>query len=94
MFSIWQLPSGKDKERLIVAPPRTGKTILLQNIANSIAINNPEIVLMVLLIDERPEEVTDMQRMVKGEVIASTFDEPRKGTFKWPKWSLKKHDAS
>ena len=61
---------------MIVAPPRTGKTILLQNIANAIAINNPEIILIVLLIDERPEEVTDMQRVVKGEVIASTFDEP------------------
>lgn len=69
-------PIGKGQRGLIVAPPRTGKTILLQNIANSIAINNPEITLIVLLIDERPEEVTDMQRMVKGEVVASTFDEP------------------
>ncbi len=69
-------PIGKGQRGLIVAPPRTGKTILLQNIANSIAKNNPAVVLMVLLIDERPEEVTDMQRMVKGEVIASTFDEP------------------
>ncbi len=69
-------PIGKGQRGLIVAPPRTGKTIILQNIANSIAINNPEIVLIVLLIDERPEEVTDMQRIVKGEVIASTFDEP------------------
>lgn len=69
-------PIGKGQRGLIVAPPRTGKTILMQNIANSIAQNNPEIVLMVLLIDERPEEVTDMQRIVKGEVIASTFDEP------------------
>ena len=69
-------PVGKGQRGLIVAPPRTGKTILLQNIANSIAKNNPAVVLMVLLIDERPEEVTDMQRMVKGEVIASTFDEP------------------
>ena len=69
-------PIGKGQRGLIVAPPRTGKTILLQNIANSIAVNNPEITLIVLLIDERPEEVTDMQRMVKGEVIASTFDEP------------------
>ena len=69
-------PIGKGQRGLIVAPPRTGKTILLQHIANAIAINNPEIVLIVLLIDERPEEVTDMQRMVKGEVIASTFDEP------------------
>ncbi len=69
-------PIGKGQRGLIVAPPRAGKTILLQNIANAIAINNPEIVLIVLLIDERPEEVTDMQRMVKGEVVASTFDEP------------------
>jgi len=69
-------PIGKGQRGLIVAPPRTGKTILLQNIANAIAINNPEIDLIVLLIDERPEEVTDMQRIVKGEVVSSTFDEP------------------
>jgi len=69
-------PIGKGQRGLIVAPPRTGKTILLQNIANSVATNNPEIMLIVLLIDERPEEVTDMQRMVRGEVISSTFDEP------------------
>ncbi|CUI15861.1 Transcription termination factor rho [Candidatus Protochlamydia naegleriophila] len=69
-------PVGKGQRGLIVAPPRSGKTILLQNIANAIACNNPEIVLIVLLIDERPEEVTDMQRIVKGEVISSTFDEP------------------
>lgn len=69
-------PIGKGQRGLIVAPPRTGKTILLQNIANAIATNNKEIKLIVLLIDERPEEVTDMQRMVKGEVISSTFDEP------------------
>lgn len=69
-------PIGKGQRGLIVAPPRSGKTVLLQNIANAIACNNPEIILIVLLIDERPEEVTDMQRMVKGEVISSTFDEP------------------
>ncbi|MDR0677005.1 MAG: transcription termination factor Rho [Elusimicrobiota bacterium] len=69
-------PIGKGQRGLIVAPPRTGKTILLQKIANSITENHPEIILIVLLIDERPEEVTDMQRSVKGEVIASTFDEP------------------
>lgn len=69
-------PIGKGQRGLIVAPPRTGKTILLQNIANAIATNNKEVDLIVLLIDERPEEVTDMQRIVKGEVIASTFDEP------------------
>ncbi|KAF3362824.1 Transcription termination factor Rho [Chlamydiales bacterium STE3] len=69
-------PIGKGQRGLIVAPPRSGKTILLQSIANSIAHNNPEVTLIVLLIDERPEEVTDMQRIVKGEVISSTFDEP------------------
>ncbi len=69
-------PIGKGQRGLIVAPPRTGKTMLLQNIANSIAENHPEIYLIVLLIDERPEEVTDMQRSVRGEVISSTFDEP------------------
>ncbi|MFQ5913199.1 MAG: transcription termination factor Rho [Nitrospinota bacterium] len=69
-------PLGKGQRGLIVAAPRTGKTMLLQAIANSIAVNHPEIYLMVLLIDERPEEVTDMQRTVKGEVISSTFDEP------------------
>lgn len=69
-------PIGKGQRGLIVAPPRSGKTVLMQNVANAIAINNPEIILIVLLIDERPEEVTDMQRMVKGEVISSTFDEP------------------
>src|SRR5438094_1583343 len=67
---------GKGQRGLIVSPPRTGKTMLLQNIANAITTNHPEIVLIVLLIDERPEEVTDMQRSVKGEVISSTFDEP------------------
>ncbi|MFT4793335.1 MAG: transcription termination factor Rho [Paracoccaceae bacterium] len=69
-------PLGKGQRALIVAPPRTGKTMLLQNIARSIEINHPECYLIVLLIDERPEEVTDMQRSVKGEVVASTFDEP------------------
>jgi len=69
-------PIGKGQRGLIVAPPRTGKTVLIQNIANSIAENHPEVYLIVLLIDERPEEVTDMQRSVKGEVVSSTFDEP------------------
>ncbi len=69
-------PVGKGQRGLIVAPPRTGKTMLLQNLANSITTNHPEIVLIVLLIDERPEEVTDMQRSVRGEVVSSTFDEP------------------
>ncbi len=69
-------PLGKGQRALIVAPPRTGKTVLLQNIANAISINHPEVKLIVLLIDERPEEVTDMSRNVKGEVVSSTFDEP------------------
>jgi transcription termination factor Rho len=69
-------PLGKGQRALIVAPPRTGKTMILQNIAHSIAANHPEVYLIVLLIDERPEEVTDMARSVKGEVVSSTFDEP------------------
>ena len=75
-------PIGKGQRGLIVAPPKTGKTILLQKIANSVTENHPEIELMVLLIDERPEEVTDMQRSVKGEVAFSTFDEPAKNQIK------------
>jgi transcription termination factor Rho len=69
-------PLGKGQRALIVAPPRTGKTMMLQNVAHAISANNPEVYLIVLLIDERPEEVTDMQRSVKGEVVSSTFDEP------------------
>ncbi len=69
-------PLGKGQRALIVAPPRTGKTVLMQNIATAISTNHPEVYLIVLLIDERPEEVTDMQRTVKGEVVSSTFDEP------------------
>jgi transcription termination factor Rho len=69
-------PIGKGQRALIVAPPRTGKTVMLQNVAHSIAINHPECYLIVLLIDERPEEVTDMARSVRGEVVSSTFDEP------------------
>ena len=69
-------PIGKGQRGLIVAPPRTGKTMFLQSIAHAIAENHPEVTLIVLLIDERPEEVTDMQRTVRGEVVASTFDEP------------------
>src|SRR6476620_9417231 len=69
-------PIGKGQRALVVSPPRTGKTMLLQTIANSITQNHPEVTLIVLLIDERPEEVTDMQRSVQGEVISSTFDEP------------------
>ena len=69
-------PIGKGQRCLIVAPPRVGKTIMMQNVAKAIETNHPEVYLMVLLIDERPEEVTDMQRTVKGEVVSSTFDEP------------------
>src|SRR5215469_16715059 len=69
-------PLGKGQRALIVSPPRTGKTVMLQNIAHAIAKNHPEVYLLVLLIDERPEEVTDMARTVKGEVVSSTFDEP------------------
>ncbi|HHO75310.1 MAG TPA: transcription termination factor Rho [Deltaproteobacteria bacterium] len=69
-------PIGKGQRGIVVSPPKAGKTMMLQNIANSITTNHPEVVLMVLLIDERPEEVTDMQRSVNGEVVASTFDEP------------------
>ena len=70
------MPIGKGQRSIVLAPPRTGKTVLLQNIANAITRNHPEVVLLVLLIDERPEEVTEMRRSVKGEVLASTFDEP------------------
>ena len=69
-------PIGKGQRTLIVSPPRTGKTTILQTIANAIAANHPEVYLIILLIDERPEEVTEMQRNVKGEVVSSTFDEP------------------
>ncbi len=69
-------PLGKGQRALLVSPPRAGKTVLMQNIAHAVAINHPEVYLIVLLIDERPEEVTDMQRSVKGEVVSSTFDEP------------------
>src|SRR5690606_15258359 len=69
-------PIGMGQRMLIVAPPRTGKTVLLQKIANSISKNHPDVVLIILLIDERPEEVTDMKRNTQGEVVSSTFDEP------------------
>ena len=72
-------PIGKGQRGLIVAPPKAGKTMILQSIANAITVNNPECHLMVVLVDERPEEVTDMQRSVKGEVISSTFDRPGRG---------------
>ena len=87
-------PQGKGQRALIVAPPRTGKTVLLQNIAKAITDNHPEVFLLVLLVDERPEEVTDMQRSVKGEVISSTFDEPaRSATCRLPKWSSRRRNA-
>src|SRR5699024_11679432 len=72
------MPIGKGQRALIVSPPKAGKTTILQDIANAISINNPECYLMVVLVDERPEEVTDMQRSANGEVIASTFDRPPK----------------
>jgi hypothetical protein len=75
------MPIGKGSRALIVSPPKAGKTTVLQNIANAITTNNPECHLMVVLVDERPEEVTDMQRSVKGEVISSTFDRPRRRYF-------------
>ena len=79
-------PIGKGQRSLIVAPPRTGKTVILQNIANSITANHPEIYLIVLLIDERPEEVTDMQRTVKGKLLVQLLMSQHKGMFKWLKW--------
>ena len=79
-------PIGKGQRSLIVAPPRTGKTVILQNIAHSIEKNHPECYLIVLLIDERPEEVTDMQRSVQGEVVSSTFDEPATRHVACRKW--------
>jgi transcription termination factor Rho len=78
------VPLGKGQRGLIVSPPRTGKTVLLQKIANAITKNHPEVYLIVLLIDERPEEVTDMQRSVKGEVVSSTLDEPPEAP--WCRW--------
>jgi transcription termination factor Rho len=86
-------PIGKGQRGLIVAPPKAGKTILLQKLANSISENHPECVLIVLLIDERPEEVTDMQENVAAEVISSTFDEPT-GTSRWPTWSSRRPSVS
>ncbi len=79
-------PIGKGQRGLIVSAPKTGKTVMLQQIAQSIATVNPEIMVMVLLIDERPEEVTDMQRTVRGEVVSSTFDEPASRMCRWRKW--------
>ena len=86
-------PIGKGQRSIIVAPPKVGKTMLLQNIAQSIVRNNPEVSLIVLLIDERPEEVTEMERTVRGEVVASTFDEALLATFKLQKWSSKKQNV-
>jgi transcription termination factor Rho len=86
-------PQGKGQRALIVAPPRTGKTVLLQNMAKAITDNHPEVFLLVLLVDERPEEVTDMQRSVKGEVISSTLTSRRSAMYRWPKWSSKRPSA-
>src|SRR2546429_759215 len=86
-------PIGKGQRGLIVAAPRTGKTVMLQNLANAIAKNHPEVYLIVLLIDERPEEVTDMQRSVKGEVISSTFDEPPQRHVQVATWSSRRPSA-
>ena len=83
-------PIGKGQRSLIVSPPRAGKTIILQNIAQSITANHPECYLMVLLIDERPEEVTDMQRSVKGEVVAQLLMNQLQDTLLLLKWLLKK----
>ena len=80
------MPIGKGQRALIVSPPKAGKTTILQDIANAITTNNPECHLMVVLVDERPEEVTDMQRSVKGEVIASTFDRPPSDHTRLPNW--------
>ena len=79
-------PIGKGQRGLIVAPPKAGKTIMLQNIASNITRNNPECHLIVLLIDERPEEVTEMQRTVRGEVVASTSTSRRPATCRSPRW--------
>ncbi len=80
-------PFGRGQRGLIVSPPKAGKTMMLQNIAQSLAANYPDMYLIVLLIDERPEEVTDIKRTVRGEVISSTFDESRRpATYRWPKW--------
>jgi transcription termination factor Rho len=86
-------PQGKGQRALIVAPPRTGKTVLLQNMAKAITDNHPEVFLLVLLVDERPEEVTDMQRSVKGEVISPPLTNPPRATCRWPKWSSKRPSA-
>ena len=87
-------PIGFGQRALIVAPPRTGKTVMMQNIATSIAANHPDAYLIVLLIDERPEEVTDMARTVQGEVVSSTFDEPASRHVQGPpRWSWKRPSA-
>ena len=86
-------PIGKGQRGLIVAQPYSGKTVLLQKTANSIMQNNPDVVLIVLLIDERPEEVTEMQRIVKGEVISSTLTSRRSAMSRWPRWSWKRPSA-
>ncbi len=87
-------PFGKGQRGLIVSPPKAGKTVMMQQMAMAIEANHPECMLIVLLIDERPEEVTEMSRLVKGEVIASTFDELQRAMSKWLKWSLNAPNVS
>ena len=86
-------PIGKGQRGLIVSPPKAGKTVMLQHIAHAIVANHPEVALIVLLIDERPEEVTEMSRSVRGEVVASTFDEPASRHVRWRKWSSRRRSA-
>jgi len=86
-------PIGKGQRGLIVAPPRTGKTMMLQHIARGLTANHPDVALIVVLIDERPEEVTDMRRSVRGEVVRSTFDEPPPATCRWRSWSSRRPRA-
>ncbi len=81
-------PIGKGQRALLVAPPKSGKTVMMQHIAHAITANHPDVTLMVLLVDERPEEVTEMQRTVRGEVIASTLTSRQHATCMWPRWSL------
>jgi transcription termination factor Rho len=81
------IPIGKGQRGLLVSPPKAGKTMMLKQIANSISTNHPEVELIILLVDERPEEVTDMERSVNADVVSSTFDQNRRITFAWPNWS-------
>ena len=84
-------PIGKGQRALIVSPPKAGKTTMMKEIANAISKNHPEVLIKVLLIDERPEEVTDMERSIDGEVVYSTFDEPRSNMLRWLSWYWRVH---